>query len=101
MRIREGILGLVLVLSTAVPPLVLAQSNEGGIASDIANEKAIRALFGEFAAAWNRHDYLGLANMWASDGDHMEPDGAVAKGREADGPIPHDLHLGACERAGV
>lgn len=82
MRIRGSFAGLGLVVLMAVPPLVTAQSNEGGIASDIASEKAVRALYDRFVAAWNRHDYLALAGMWAIDGDHMEPDGTVAKGRD-------------------
>jgi uncharacterized protein (TIGR02246 family) len=87
-----------LALSASMPSLATAQSNEGGIASDIANEKAVRALYTQFAAAWNRHDYMTLAGMWAIDGDHMEPDGSTAKGREAvatlfkrehEGPFAH------------
>jgi len=101
MSIRGGILGLGLAVLAAVPTLATAQSNEGVIASDTANEKAVRALYERFVAAWNRHDYMALANMWAIDGDHMEPDGTVAKGREAvatlfkrghEGPFKH-THL--------
>jgi uncharacterized protein (TIGR02246 family) len=83
MSIRGAIAGLGLALFAAVPSLAVAQSNEGGIASDVANEKEVRALFGRFVQAWNQHDYMDLAAMWAIDGDHMEPDGATAKGREA------------------
>jgi uncharacterized protein (TIGR02246 family) len=83
MRIRGSIVGFGFAILVAMPSLLTAQSNEGGIASDIASEKAVRALYDRFVAAWNAHDYLALAGMWAIDGDHMEPDGTVAKGREA------------------
>jgi len=101
MRIRSGLAGFGLTVLLAAPTLLEAQSNEGGIASDIANEKAVRTLYDQFVAAWNRHDYMALASMWAIDGDHMEPDGTLAKGREAiathfrrghEGPFKHS-HL--------
>jgi uncharacterized protein (TIGR02246 family) len=101
MRIQSGLAGLTLVVLTALPSIVAAQSNEGGIASDIANEKMVRTLYDQFVAAWNKHDYTALGDMWAIDGDHMEPDGTVAKGRdqvtglfrrEHEGPFKH-THL--------
>jgi uncharacterized protein (TIGR02246 family) len=58
-------------------------SNEGGLAGDVANERIVRELYDGFVAAWNRHDVEALAAMWAIDGDHFEPDGTVAKGRDA------------------
>lgn len=54
----------------------------GGPQSDIEKENAIRAKYGEFQKAWNRHDPKTMAAMWAPDGDHMEPDGTRAAGRE-------------------
>lgn len=60
-----------------------APSNVGGLAGDIANEAVVRTLYDDFVAAWNRHDVDALASMWAIDGDLLEPDGAVAKGRDA------------------
>jgi uncharacterized protein (TIGR02246 family) len=83
MNVRGALVGIGLALLTTVPPFASAQSNEGGIASDVANEKAIRALYMEFVKEWNAHDWAALAAMWTIDGDHMEPDGAVAKGRDA------------------
>jgi uncharacterized protein (TIGR02246 family) len=59
------------------------QSNEGGLSSDVKNEKVVRGLYDDFAMAWNHHDAEALGNMWAIDGDHLEPDGTVAKGRDA------------------
>ena len=58
-------------------------SNIGGIRSDEVNENAIRALYQQFGELWNKHDAAGLANMWALDGDHIEPDGHHADGRDA------------------
>lgn len=60
-----------------------APSNEGGLAGDVANERVIREIYDNFVQAWNRHDVAALAAMWAIDGDHFEPDGTVAKGRDA------------------
>jgi len=58
-------------------------SNIGGVRSDEVNENAIRALYVQFADAWNKHDPARLAGMWALDGDHVEPDGRHADGRDA------------------
>ena len=104
MRIRSGLAGFGLTMLLAAPALVEAQSNEGGIASDIANEKAVRALYEQFVSAWNRHDYAALAAMWAIDGDHMEPDGTLLKGRDAvavylGNPSAHILPLTLYPRA--
>ncbi len=60
----------------------VAQSNAGGIRSDAENEKVIRALYDGFVKGWNEHDWEKIAAMWALDGDHQEPDGRVAKGRD-------------------
>jgi uncharacterized protein (TIGR02246 family) len=55
----------------------------GGTASDVKSEKAIRELYGDFVKSWNKHDVETIATRWAIDGDHVEPDGTVAKGRDA------------------
>lgn len=55
----------------------------GGTTADVKNEKAIREVYADFANDWNKHDVAKLAARWAIDGDHVEPDGTVAKGREA------------------
>lgn len=54
----------------------------GGITTDVENEKQIRLLYEEFETGWNLHDPDKVADMWALDGDHQEPDGRSAKGRE-------------------
>lgn len=58
-----------------------AVSETGVPQTDWMNEATIRKLYDEFEAAWNRHDTNKMASMWAIDGDHLEPDGKVAKGR--------------------
>jgi uncharacterized protein (TIGR02246 family) len=72
-----------LLLSTPVLAQGEKLSNVGGASSDIENEKLIRKLYSDFEAAWNRHDAAALAAMWTIDGDHLEPDGTLAKGKEA------------------
>lgn len=57
------------------------QSDAGKLKSDIINEQAIRTLYEQFTAAWNKHDVPAMAGMWVEDGDDVEPDGRVAKGR--------------------
>lgn len=56
-------------------------SDAGKLKSDIVNEQAIRKIYEQFTAAWNKHDVQAMAGMWVEDGDHVEPDGHVAKGR--------------------
>jgi uncharacterized protein (TIGR02246 family) len=57
------------------------KSDAGKLKSDIVNEAAVRTLYEQFVAAWNKHDVPTMAGMWAEDGDDVEPDGHVAKGR--------------------
>jgi uncharacterized protein (TIGR02246 family) len=59
-----------------------AKPGAGGPSSDLANDEAIRKLYGEFVAAWNAHDAQKIASYFTIDGDLMEPDGAAAKGRD-------------------
>lgn len=54
----------------------------GGTAADVASEKAIRDLFTDFVMSWNKHDVKTIAARWAIDGDHVEPDGTIAKSRD-------------------
>lgn len=73
---------LILVTGTAhAESGARARSEMGSPKSDIANEATIRKLYDDFEAAWNKHDTDAMARMWALDGDHVEPDGRVAKGR--------------------
>ncbi|HYC21733.1 MAG TPA: SgcJ/EcaC family oxidoreductase [Candidatus Bathyarchaeia archaeon] len=54
----------------------------GGLSTDLKNENTIRKLYADFTAAWNKHDPKTMAGFWAIDGDHMEPDGRHAKGKQ-------------------
>jgi len=72
-----------LALLVAAAPFAWSGSNEGGIATDVKNEKLVRKLYEDLTDAWNRHDVATLSGMWAIDGDHLEPDGTRAKGRDA------------------
>jgi len=68
-------------LAAAQTPAPKAKPGAGGPRSDLANDDAIRALYGKFVAAWNAHDPKAMAAFYAIDGDTMEPDGMSAKGR--------------------
>ncbi|MEO6027671.1 MAG: nuclear transport factor 2 family protein [Candidatus Binatia bacterium] len=74
---------LVVVVAMVGGSSALAQKNMLGLPDDVASEKQIHDLYREFTEAWNRHDPAALSRMWGADGDHVEPDGRVAKGREA------------------
>jgi uncharacterized protein (TIGR02246 family) len=39
-------------------------------------------MYEDLIEAWNRHDVPALSKLWAIDGDHLEPDGTRAKGRD-------------------
>jgi uncharacterized protein (TIGR02246 family) len=71
------------VLMYAVSAGADRMSNVGGAATDLENEKVIRKLYADFTTAWNKHEVQALAKMWSLDGDLLEPDGTVAKGRGA------------------
>jgi uncharacterized protein (TIGR02246 family) len=71
------------VLTSSLVMAADPSSNLGGMRSDEKNEQAIRTLYKSFMDAWNRHDQAALATMWALDGDHVEPDGHHADGRDA------------------
>lgn len=72
---------LACVAVTAAAQTPPAKSDAGRLKSDVVNEEAIRKEYAAFTAAWNKHDAKAMAAMWVEDGDHVEPDGHVAKGR--------------------
>ena len=73
----------VLLLLVAGAASAETKSNVGGMRQDEKNEARIRALYDGFESAWNHHDVDKLAALWTIDGDHVEPDGTEANGREA------------------
>ena len=82
-RPRIAILVVALVLLSLAPFPVRGQSNRGGAAIDLKNEKVVRDQYDRFVAAWNRHDAAALGAMYTIDGDHLEPDGNHVDGRDA------------------
>jgi uncharacterized protein (TIGR02246 family) len=72
---------LTCLAATAVAQTPGAKSDAGRLKSDVVNEEVIRKLYNQFVAAWNKHDPKAMAAMWVEDGDDVEPDGNVAKGR--------------------
>jgi len=46
-------------------------------------ESEVRQRYVEFITAFNNHDTVAMAAMWSPQGDHYEPDGSFAEGREA------------------
>jgi len=83
MNERRTLAVLFLAALLALPGTAAPQSNVGGAATDVKNEKVVRDLYRRFVEAWNRHDFEALAGMYAIDGDHIEPDGDHADGRPA------------------
>lgn len=82
MRMQTTIIGIAAALLLVSGVYAGDMSNVGGIKSDIRNETAVRKLYADFATAWNKHDAAALSKMWAIDGDHMDPDGRRARGRD-------------------
>ena len=70
------------VAAHAEGPMPTPRPGAGGTRTDLINDEKIRKLYEEFAANWNRHDVAAMAAIWTIDGDHLEPDGRHAKGRD-------------------
>jgi len=54
----------------------------GNLRSDNRNEANVRELYQGFTDAWNKHDAKAMAGMFAVDGDYLDPDGRLARGRD-------------------
>jgi uncharacterized protein (TIGR02246 family) len=74
-------------------PAGTPRAGAGGPRTDLENDTKIRELYKEFVDAWNRHDFEALKALWTIDGDHQEPDGTVAKGREDVGKLFAKEHM--------
>jgi uncharacterized protein (TIGR02246 family) len=81
MRQLPIVAALICVVAGGAVAAPTPRSDAGRLRSDIENEEVIRKLYEQFIAAWNRHDIPAMASMWVEDGDHVEPDGHIAKGR--------------------
>jgi uncharacterized protein (TIGR02246 family) len=68
------------VLAQEEPPT--PRPGVGGPRTDLVNDAKIRKRYERFQADWNRHDPVAMAAIWTIDGDHREPDGRIAKGRD-------------------
>jgi uncharacterized protein (TIGR02246 family) len=44
---------------------------------------AIRQLYTEYDAAWNKGNVAAMAMAWTDDAEHVDPDGRVVEGRAA------------------
>jgi uncharacterized protein (TIGR02246 family) len=66
----------------AAQPGATPRPGAGGPRTDLENDAKIRALYESFVGAWNAHDPVAMAAIWTIDGDHREPDGRIAKGRD-------------------
>jgi len=75
------IVALACAAAAAAAQTPAAKSDAGRLKSDVVNEEAIRKLYAQFVAAWNKHDVKAMSAMWVEDGDDVEPDGTTAKGR--------------------
>jgi uncharacterized protein (TIGR02246 family) len=76
------VVALVCAAATARAAAPAVKSDAGKLKSDVENEAKIRKLYEQFVAAWNKHDPKAMAALWVEDGDDVEPDGNVAKGRD-------------------
>jgi len=65
----------------ALGALVILASYPAMAAAPDGNERAIKALLESFAAKWHDSDAHGLSMFWSADGDFINPDGLVLKGR--------------------
>lgn len=54
----------------------------GFLKYDVEQEAVIRKQFADFTEAWNRHDAKTMASFYALDGDHVEPDLRMVRGRD-------------------
>lgn len=64
----------VLTLSVTLPATTSA---------DTSDEEAIRARAMQFPDAWNKHDAKAMVELWADDGDFVDPFGQAAQGKDA------------------
>jgi uncharacterized protein (TIGR02246 family) len=75
------VMAIACAAATASAQPAAPKSDAGRLKSDVKNEEAIRKTYDQYTAAWNKHDAKGMAAMWVEDGDEVEPDGHIAKGR--------------------
>lgn len=74
-------------------PTAAPRAGAGGPRTDLESDAKIRDLYKRFVEAWNRHDFETLKGLWTIDGDHQEPDGTIAKGRDEVGKLFAKEHM--------
>ena len=60
----------------------------------VSNDRQIRQMADDFAAAWNKHDPTAMAYFWSADSDLISPWGRKAKGRTEIQRLFQDEHNG-------
>lgn len=87
-----------LLVAAALAPLAVPSAHAfglgGGTKADVESTKTIRELYTDFVKAWNKHEVDKMSSRWAIDGDHIEPDGTVAKGRDEVTELLKKQHTG-------
>jgi uncharacterized protein (TIGR02246 family) len=61
-------------------------------AQESAANSGIKKTVDEFAANWNKHDPVAMANEWTQDGDLINPQGRIARGRDQVAQLFSDEH---------
>ncbi|HXC50817.1 MAG TPA: SgcJ/EcaC family oxidoreductase [Candidatus Limnocylindrales bacterium] len=83
---KSFLVSLACIAAVGLAPVHVTSSHAfglgGGTTRDVKSQDAIRKLYSEFETEWNKHDVAKMAQHWAIDGDHVEPDGTMAKGRD-------------------
>lgn len=83
---RTLLFGTTLLLLTAGAAPAIDPSVGAGVDTvhrNLQAEAEIRKRYEEFVDAFNAHDAKAMAALWSRQGDHYEPDGSFAEGREA------------------
>ncbi len=69
------------VLTLALSVLVAATMGLARTKGRTTDAEAIKKVFADFAAAWEKDDAKGMAAFWTEDGDLVNPAGRLGKGR--------------------
>ena len=76
------------------PALARAQGGTGPVHGTAADEQAIVDVEARWEAAWNRHDVVAMAGIYAPDSDAVNLAGEWFKGRDAFKKSLEELHSG-------
>lgn len=87
------------LLVTLLSVTVFVATNAIAVESKEAREAELRARLDAFAAAWNNHDAKEMSEIWAADGDLINPFGRMAHGRAEIEKLFQDEHSGALKHS--